>query len=237
MAVRCGELILAGATPQLQPWTGSETMPGIDKAAGRAHGLAGVSDFLLTLAGRTGDQLTLAAATERLGQLAARTRQLLPTVRSGPAMPIAVTWCRGLTGIGQVLLRAGLMLGDPALTSLAREAADMCIAYVPRLSAPARCCGAAGVGDFLIDVAVTGQDERYWQAAQEVGRQVLLRSGGRPGHPVFARDPADRGGVSWAFGLAGLLPFFRRLAGHGGPDSLPLPGPACRTGQLIACQA
>jgi hypothetical protein len=55
---------------------------------------------------------------------------------------------------------------------------------------------------------------------------MLLRSGGGPGHPVFM-DEAPRGSnpSSWAFGLTGLLGFFRRMAERGGPDSLPLYAP------------
>jgi hypothetical protein len=228
VAVRCGESIMAGVPAKSLPGTSPGAAAGLDTAAGRAHGLAGVTEFLLTLAGRTGDQPTLAAATRRASQLATRTQRLLPAVGSGATMPIAVSWCQGLAGIGQVLLRAGLILGDPALASLTLKAADVCIAYIPRLSAPARCCAAAGVGHFLIDLAATGHGERYWQAAHDIGRQMLLRSGGPPGHPVFAQDPADRSGISWAFGIAGLLPFFRRLARQGGHDSLPLPSPAGR---------
>lgn len=225
VAIRCGEFIMTDAPAQTQPGTGPEAVTGIDPAAGRAHGLAGVTEFLLTLAERTGDQPTLTAATQLASQLAARTRRLLPAVRNGATMPIAVSWCRGLAGIGQVLLYASRILQKPALASLAREAADACIIYTPRLNAPARCCCAAGVGHFLIDLAITSQDERYWQAAQNIGRQILLRSGGPPGHPLFTRNSTDHSGISWAFGIAGILPFFRRLAHQGGTDSLPSPSP------------
>ena len=119
-----------------------------------------------------------------------------------------------------MLLRAGVTLNDQAFNDLADEAALICIAYVPRLSVLGRCCGAAGVGNFLIELAVARQDERYWQAALAVGRQMLLRSGGTPGHPVFVEDAPDRSGIAWAFGIAGLLPFFRRLARAGGADSV-----------------
>jgi hypothetical protein len=123
-----------------------------------------------------------------------------------------VSWCQGLAGIGQVLLLASEVLDDPALAGLAGDAADVCIERVPRLSALGRCCGAAGVGDFLLDLAAATQSDRYWQAALDVGRHVLLRGGGPLGHPVFVREAADYSDVAWAFGIAGLLPFFRRLA-------------------------
>jgi serine/threonine protein kinase len=225
VAVRCGEAIMAQATPQSSLRTTVEAVTGIDASAGRAHGLAGVSEFLLALAAQAGDQPTLAAAAHQVGELADRTRRLLPQARSSAAAPIAVSWCQGLAGIGQVLLRASIVLDDPSLASLAREAANVCITYLPRLSVVARCCGAAGVGHLLIDVASTSHDDRYWQAAYDVARQMLLRSGGSSAHPVFVKGTADPSDITWAFGIAGLLPFFRRLARHGESDSLPLPAP------------
>ena len=119
-----------------------------------------------------------------------------------------------------MLLQAGLALSDPELTSLASQTADVCISYLPRLGLPARCCRARQqVGNFLIDLAITSQDERYWQDALNVGRQMLLRSGGHRGHPVFVKDTARRKATSWAFGITGLLSFFRRLARQGAqPD-------------------
>lgn len=132
-----------------------------------------------------------------------------------------MSWCQGLAGIGQVLLRASLTLSDPGLASLAREAADVCVDFVPRLSVTARCCGLAGIGHFLIDLAVTGQGDRYWDAARATGYQVLLRSGGPASQPRFTPDTRDGSGISWAFGLPGLLSFFRRLARPGDPDSVP----------------
>lgn len=221
-AVRCGEDIMAG---RAQFRTSDQTLTGVDLAASRAHGLAGVTEFLLALAARTGDQPIRAAAAEHAHRLADRTRLLLPEAASSAAAPIAVSWCQGLAGIGQVLAQAAVALDDPGLSRLASELADACVAYTPRFNALARCCGAAGVGHFLIDLAITGQDERYLQAAYGIGRQMLLRSGGPPGHPVFVQDDSDRSAVTWAFGIAGLLSFFRRLTRRTERDSVPLPGP------------
>ena len=220
VATRCADAIMAGAAPESVFLASAQSAAGVDALAGRAHGLAGVAEFALTLAERTGAEARFAAAEQYAGQLAERTRQVLPRAASSAAAPIAVSWCQGLAGIGPVLLRAGVTLNDQAFNDLADEAALICIAYVPRLSVLGRCCGAAGVGNFLIELAVARQDERYWQAALAVGRQMLLRSGGTPGHPVFVEDAPDRSGIAWAFGIAGLLPFFRRLARAGGADSV-----------------
>jgi hypothetical protein len=65
---------------------------------------------------------------------------------------------------------------DPAIASLARQAADACITHVPRPSALGQCCGAASVGNFLIDVAILNPGERYWEAAYGVAAHLLRRS-------------------------------------------------------------
>jgi tRNA A-37 threonylcarbamoyl transferase component Bud32 len=182
------------------------------RATGLAHGLAGSVEFMLTYAARTGDALAFAAAAQRTRQLAERLPALFRQALRPSAPPLAMSWCRGMAGIGRTLLHASEVLGDPALASDAARAADACIAGLPGLAVLGQCCGAAGVGEFLIDLAATAQQERYWAAAQDVAVHMLLRSSGPPGHPVFTEQGPDRSNASWAAGLAGLLAFFRRLA-------------------------
>lgn len=198
----------------------------VDTSSGSAHGLAGKTEFWLALAVETGDEPVLAAAARHADQLARRARVLIREA-GNPAVPtLAASWCRGLAGIGGTLLQAGPVLGDASLVSLAREAADICLAYVPRMSVLGRCCGVAGIGCFLIDLATVTGDQCYWPAADDVAAHMLLRSWGAPGHPEFVSDDAHDGrDASWSSGLTGLLTFFRRLAQHGGPDCLPLRPP------------
>jgi tRNA A-37 threonylcarbamoyl transferase component Bud32 len=227
-ALRCGRLIMTATTPRFPTADDREPVAGADPRAGRAHGLAGVTEFLLALAARTADEAVYAAAARSARDLARHTRSLLPQARQPSASPLAMSWCQGLAGIGPVLLQAGAVLDDKSLDRLAKDAAEACIAGVPRFDILGRCCGAAGVGNFLIDLAVSTEDERYWRAAQDVGTHMLLRSAGPPGHPVFVKDTGVLGGPTWSQGLAGLLSFFRRLASRGGPDSASLTwcGPA-----------
>jgi serine/threonine protein kinase len=221
-ALRCARGIIAGTAPAFPFLDDTAPVAGTDPAAGRAHGLAGTAEFLLTLASRTSDDLILAAAAERARQLADRTQALLQQTRQLTAPPLAVSWCRGLSGIAPVLLLASTVLQDPSLARLARDTTETCIAYLPQLSTPGRCCGIAGVGSVLIDLAINTQDERYWHAAERAGVQILLRSAGTPSHPIFPASPGHSG-TGWAAGLVGLLSFFRRLARRGEPDSIPLP--------------
>lgn len=222
VAMRCGRQIMTATTLTFPSVGDRDPAAGFDPLIGRAHGLAGVTEFLLALAAQTADETVYAAAARRARELARRTRSLLPQARQSAAAPLAMSWCQGLSGIAPVLLLASAVLDDMSLASLAKDAADACVAGVPRLGILGRCCGAAGVGNFFIDLAISTEDERYWRAAQDVGTHMLLRSAGPPVHPVFVTDSGVLGGPTWSQGLTGLLSFFRRLARRGGPDSASL---------------
>ncbi|MET7464159.1 class IV lanthionine synthetase LanL [Nonomuraea sp. NPDC005501] len=217
VARRCARTV---AAEQPLPRT---SMPGqADVTAGRAHGLAGSAELLLGLAEETGDSWALEAAANRVRDLAERARILVREAEDPAAEPMTMSWCRGLTGMGQTLLHAGKVLGDPSLTDLALRGADVCVARMQRLSALGQCCGAAGVGNHLLNLADLEQSERYRDAAFDLAAHLLLRSAGSPTHPrFFAPDDPPARSLSWAQGLTGVLTFFRRLA-HGGPDCLPV---------------
>lgn len=218
MARQCLRLILpaAAADAGLPPGTPA-ALPD-----GRAHGLAGLTGFLLAMADQDQDEPVLTAAARSTHDLADRTSALIGRAHRPDAISMSASWCQGLAGIGPVLLHAAAVLNDASCTSLARQAADACICHLPRISALGRCCGAAGVGSFLIDLATQERDQRYWDAAHDVAVHMLMRSAGPPGRLVIGQPPAPVGIASWAFGLAGLLGFFRRLTRPGEPDSLPL---------------
>ncbi|MEO3873686.1 class IV lanthionine synthetase LanL [Nonomuraea sp. B12E4] len=219
VARRCARAVSAE-----QP-LGSHTTPGqADQSAGRAHGLAGVAELLLGLAEETGEEWARQAAADHVHRLAERFRTLIFEAQDPAAEPMTVSWCRGLPGIGKTLLHAGTVLGDPSLTDLARQAADVCVARIPRLSKLGRCCGAAGLGDYLLDLAALEGSERFLQSASDLAAHLLLRSAGPPSHPRFF-DPGDplHRSLSWAQGLTGILAFFRRLA-YGGASCLPAVG-------------
>jgi serine/threonine protein kinase len=191
-----------------------------DLATGLAHGLAGDAALLLALAAETGDAAMLEAAAARIHSLAERARPLILEATATGAEPMTASWCRGLSGIGQTLLHASTVLDDVSLLDLARRAADACVVRIPRLSALGQCCGAAGVGNYLLNLAVQERSERYWKAAYEVATHLLLRSAGPPARPqFFATHDSPERSLSWGQGLTGILAFFRRLA-YGGPDCL-----------------
>lgn len=144
----------------------------------------------------------------------------LPALLASAAEPGATVryaaWCRGLTGIGVVLVRAAPVFGEACLHA-AEQAARASLALVPRMSLAIRCCGLAGLGDFLIDLALaTGSDE-YWQAAHRLVGFAAARGTGTWAEPNFAASGDLTTSPAWATGSAGILTFLRRLRHRGGP--------------------
>ncbi|HEY2575059.1 MAG TPA: class IV lanthionine synthetase LanL [Streptosporangiaceae bacterium] len=217
---RYASMLMGPAAPESSFGPNPRPEYAVEPSASRAHGLAGVTELLVSFAEQTGEPAAAEAAAVRARVLAGQARDLLRRSREAAASPLAASWCQGLTGIGQTLAHAGEVLHDPVLTSLARHAADACVALLPRLSGLGACCGAAGVGNFLVDLAAA--DERYLEAAYDVAAHMLRRSAGPPGRPVFTESDPDSFSASWAAGLAGMLTFFRRLSCRGGADILPI---------------
>lgn len=230
VARRCVEYVLArlddgqlsaGSDEPLQP----PEREAVEPSTGRAHGLAGCVDLLLYAAERSGHHDSRVGAAEQVSHLAERAESLARRVPTRFSAPIAASWCQGLAGIAPVLLHAGDVLHDDTLSTLARRLADVCMDFLPYVSVPVQCCGLVGIGNLFVDLAVHDSSGQYWAAAHATARQLLIRSTGPVNHPVFVKDSLEEYGASWAFGVAGQLAFFRRLASHGGPGSLPLPGP------------
>jgi serine/threonine protein kinase len=193
----------------------------VEPFTGRAHGLAGYIDLLLHAAERLGHHDSLVSAAEQVTCLAERAESLAQRVPTRFSAPIAASWCQGLAGIAPVLLHAGDVLHDSTLGALARRLADVCLGFLPYVSVPVQCCGLVGIGNLFVDLAIHDSSEQYWAAAHATARQLLIRSAGPANRPVFVKESFEEYGASWAFGVAGQLAFFRRLARHGGPGSLP----------------
>ena len=217
----CAEHILANAMPDAHSQPGLlGDASGVAPSAARGHGLAGTVDALAVIGVRLADDTILAGADERARELVRRADRLVAQSGRPTTAPLAASWCQGLAGIALSLLTAGEYLNDSGYTDAARRAADACIALVPRMDKPTQCCGLAGIGNMLIDVACREGDERYWEAARAVVAQLLVRSAGPADHPVFVRDHPGEYSASWAYGIAGILSFFRRLSRGGGPMAL-----------------
>ncbi|MFE6866219.1 class IV lanthionine synthetase LanL [Kitasatospora sp. NPDC057692] len=187
---------------------------------GFAHGRAGLAHFLLARIPPRHATPTAAhpeAARRLVDGLAADVPRLAAAAGAPGATRRYGSWCRGLAGIGTVLVQAAHHHREPALLARAAEAAAACRTLAPRMGLTGQCCGLAGVGELLVDLAATTGDERHWHAAEEVAGLILTRGGGPWGRPLLpGGDPAAES-PAWAVGTPGVLGFLRRLQRRGGP--------------------
>lgn len=215
LAAECHRLLTTGAAT-LTPT--DVTKPGnAALAEGLAHGDAGVALFLVEYAHATGDPEAFFAARAACEQLAALTPDLAAWARRPDASRRYGSWCRGLAGIGMVLIRAAERLSEPEYLDVAEHCAEACVEIAPRMPHVIQCCGLAGVGDFLVDTALALRDERWWHEARTVARLILVRSGGTWSRPDFPDAELTRSSAGWASGSTGVLGFLRRLLERGGP--------------------
>ncbi|MFB8166698.1 class IV lanthionine synthetase LanL [Kitasatospora purpeofusca] len=182
---------------------------------GFAHGRAGLAHLLLALPGTDG--ATAEAARSLVDGLAADVPRLATAARAPGATRRYGSWCRGLAGLGAVLLQAGRLYGEPALVARAAEAAAAALVPAPRTGPVGQCCGLAGIGELLVDLAVATGDERHWRSAEELAGLILARAGGPYGRPLLPGADPSTESSSWAAGTPGVLGFLRRLNRRGGP--------------------
>ncbi|GHA16507.1 hypothetical protein GCM10010329_44240 [Streptomyces spiroverticillatus] len=200
---------------------------GTTTGLGYAHGFAGITDFLVLLAADTDDPSLLETAHRCVTKLASRVPEAVALSRAGApgALPMSASWCRGLAGLVPPLRHGWSVFGDRELRTAAEQAAVASAEWVPRLGNLGQCCGAAGVGDVLIDLARATGSERHWEAAHEVARHLLRRSHGPDEAPrLLVNARFQEAPHSWAQGHAGILAFVRRLGRPETPGLLPEPG-------------
>ena len=213
-AAECHRLITSG-TATLTPTDAAK--PGnAALAAGIAHGDAGVAYFLAEYGRVVGGAEAVAAARAAGDRLAALIPGLLARALAPEATRRYGSWCRGLAGIGSVLIRAAECLGELRYLELADQCADACVRIAPRMPQVGQCCGLAGVGDFLIDLAQARGDERRRPQGALMAQLILARSGGTWSHPVFPDVELTGTSAGWAGGTSGVLGFLRRLRHRGG---------------------
>ncbi|MFB8239247.1 lanthionine synthetase LanC family protein [Kitasatospora purpeofusca] len=199
------------------------TPAGIERAGdaalreGLAHGTAGVAYFLAEYAGATGDPEATDRARLACARLAAVTTDIVAVATAPTATRRYGSWCRGLAGIGAVLVRAADRLDEPKHLALAERTARTCAALAPRMPLVTQCCGLSGVGDLMVDVALATDSEEFWESAGTVAAIILSRSGGTRSRPVFPDANLAGASAGWAGGSAGVLAFLRRLHEQGGP--------------------
>ncbi|MGC0416056.1 class IV lanthionine synthetase LanL [Embleya sp. AB8] len=225
-AADCAKTLLA-ADPAAVPEE-SDLPPVSSRAAyvhGYAHGRAGIVHFLHAYhrADPDADPAVGAAARAGLAELAAVTPDLLASAALPGAARHFGSWCRGMAGIGTVLIAAGAAEQDRELLELGLRCARLCHSLAPRMSLVSQCCGLSGVGELLVDAALATGDDELWRAAEDVVALILARSGGTTRRPLFPDNTLTGADLAWATGGAGVLSFLRRLRDRAGARLLAPP--------------
>ena len=183
-------------------------IPGLDTTVGIAHGQAGLVEFLGQIVHRFPSDDAERLFASRMAVLVDRVSKLVDQAAEPNAVPLCTSWCRGMAGMGRVLLAAGRQLPDSSLVDLAVACADGCLRWLPYLATAGQCCGVAGIGELFCDLI--GHDERFLAAAESATTQLqMLRADAPPVPPV--RSWGQPNGMSWASGTAGVLGFLTRL--------------------------
>ncbi|MET9295282.1 lanthionine synthetase LanC family protein [Streptomyces sp. NPDC003077] len=212
---------------------------------GFAHGVAGVSTFLLAAAEATGDERCLAAAVDAGHTLATAARKgpagaLWPVDRARHLSDdenLARHWCSGSSGVGTFLVRLWHATGatDSGLLRLVEGAARAVVAG-RAADSTATCHGLTGNAEFLLDAADLTGDPRYRAWADLLVDHLAVQAVLRDGRLLLPDENRATVLAEYATGLAGTLSLLLRLRHGGGRPWLPvaaagsraLPGPGSR---------
>ncbi|WUC81060.1 class IV lanthionine synthetase LanL [Streptomyces sp. NBC_00536] len=208
-AAECARLLTSGEARLTATASASPGNAALDQ--GIAHGEAGVAYFLLEHGATTGDPHTIARSRQACARLASLTPGIIAAASTPAATRRYASWCRGLAGIGTVLVRAATRLNEPAYLTLAQQAARTCSTLAPRMPLTGQCCGLSGVGDFLLDVATASHSEEFHEAAIRTALITLTRTGGPATRPTFPDTTLTTATATWSTGSAGALSHLRRL--------------------------
>ncbi|HEU5474704.1 MAG TPA: lanthionine synthetase LanC family protein [Actinophytocola sp.] len=195
-------------------------IPGLDTTIGVAHGQAGVVEFFRQLCRLAPSDDSRRLLTTRLATLTDGVTHIVEASGKPNAVPLCTSWCRGMAGMGRVMLAAGRQLGDRSLIDLAVACGDGCLRWLPYLTTPGQCCGVAGIGELFCDLVP--HDDRFLAAAESATTQMLLLHADAPPTPP-ARNLGRPGSMSWASGAAGVLAFLTRFRDLTPSDSATAP--------------
>jgi lantibiotic modifying enzyme len=216
--------VLAAAQRSGRDWlwpTGTDTDSILAGASvyGFAHGAAGAGAFLLAASRDAADgdgQRWLDAAVEA-GNTLKRVAQVEHGIVRWPGSADGTDkpnghWCGGPTGIATFLIRLGKATGTTEFADLA-DLATNTVNQDMWAATTGACCGLAGDGQFLLDMAELTGDNRFRQTALHLAE--LICSQRRAGNGPQFSNISDKD-HSYQSGSAGILAFLIRLR-YGGP--------------------
>lgn len=193
---------------------GSETdRPGTGASVrhGHAHGTAGLLGFLLAYRGSGREHPASDAACEQwTTALVRQTHEMIAATALPTCRPLVLSWCQGLAGVGHTLLYAGRILHRPDLTDLAAQAGLAAAPFAARTAVVNQCCGMAGFGEFLLDLAHETGEAEFTRQARRIAVLAATRAPAAPTPP----DALTTRLASFGYGSAGVLAFLRRARQH-----------------------
>jgi type 2 lantibiotic biosynthesis protein LanM len=218
MALKCGEHLLAHATPMPQGvgWLNELTQE--QPLTGYAHGNAGIAWSLLDLAAVSGQQRfrqTALAAMEYERSLFLPDRQNWPDLRSsehgGPAegkLSAMVAWCHGAPGIALARLASLAHIDDAAIRQEIKSALGTTLAHGFGMN-HSLCHGDLGNLDVLL-IASEVLDQAYYHAEVVRLTAMILESIERQGWSTGVPQGIETPGLMT--GIAGIGYQLLRLA-------------------------
>ncbi len=195
---------------------------------GASHGTAGIADFLLRVHKATREARYLQAAEAGARWLL---RSAVPDgegskwchYQPGAVDRFQTGWCHGPAGTGRFFLDLHEVTGRREHLDAAVRGGRWLMSEVaagspePRFYGLSMCCGAAGVGDFLLDLHRAVGDGRVLEAAAQVGRHLAAKAhaDGDGFKWTNAEHPDGEGktwfGTGYMTGAAGVGSFLLRL--------------------------
>ncbi len=228
-----GEYLISFADKTEKGWSWLSMKGATKTYNGFAHGTAGVAWSLARLALFTGDEKFLNAAIKGADTLdACAVRDAKGTRWHQFAVPEATAspregWCHGVAGTARLYMLLHSITGDVKYLQTAEDGAKWLIAsYFPkqdrarsRFYSPSLCCGAAGVGDLMLDMyRFTGNKEYLDYTVDVAGWLAQIATRTKAGGAAWNLTPvpSEKHGVmhpmSLMLGVSGHISFLTRLA-------------------------
>lgn len=181
---------------------------------GLAHGASGIALFLLHLSQVPGQGAFEPLARAALEQDLGRSSPAYPADRPRWTYPGKDTlwspyWLEGGSGIGAVVARFYHFLRDQRYREIARNIADA--NYTRFTVMPGQFEGVAGIGEFMLDLAMLCDMPEYRVRAERIARSILLYGVEREAGLAFPGRHLIKLSCCHGYGSAGIAMFFDRL--------------------------
>lgn len=228
--------LLAAAVRAADGWSWPSALGGDRVYSGFSHGVAGIGATLARTFAATGDERFLHGAREAARWLE-RTEMCVADAtgtawrhdtKEKPGAPPREGWCHGPAGTCRLHLLLHSLTGEPRYLETAEAGARWLLAHTDPTKdraesgfwAPSLCCGAAGVGVFLVDLArYTGNAAYLSRAEGIVGFLDRVADRPVPGRACWSLSgrPEGAGGKTFhgtclMIGQGGYVTFLARLA-------------------------